>query len=711
MFGIESFNISFKYNVWYLMIFAVLAFITAYIYYWRTNPVLSLKLRTYLTINRFLMLFFLLLLLFDPNIVFTYLKTMKPINLIFVDESASMSFNDNFNRKKQVTDLLSKLDNEGLLKNSKIYRFSDKVDEADVQTIMSSKFSGAATNFEKIFSTKDENINPVLLTIISDGQMNSGESPFPAIDKKRIPILTYGVGNPKAYDIEINKILAQDVVFVDNQTRVSAVVKASCDNSNAFNVSLLDDGKLVSQKNVSFGKNESIKTVNFDYTPKSIGEKKLSIAINSNGDLSSENNHKEFYLKVLDDKQRIVILSGSPSADLSFIMNSFKNNPKNKVSTVTQIGENKFLEKGDVSKILDSSDVLVMVGFPNSQTSDVLLKKASELCSKKSTLFVLSANVDILKLKNLQKNLSFSIDNISSNYLEVQPSVVSEQSSNALLANNSQAPLEAWNNLPPVYYNTSEFKAKPESEVLAKVRVKTTKLNYPLIISRKIGQKRDIAILAKDIWKWKLQTAKKNIDIFDRFLNNTAKWLFITDDNAKFTVKTDKKLYYSGEQVNFSASFYDDALNPIENAEIYVNIKSTNNNQKVFLNSVGMGVYEVTVKNLKPGEFSFEGIAKTENKTTKSLGNFAINKVNIEYVNPALNSDFLRSLSAASGGKYFQYGKESDLINEITKRLKNSSYDKEIRVNYNLIDSIWIVILFSIMAGIEWFIRKRNGML
>jgi len=63
----------------------------------------------------------------------------------------------------------------------------------------------------------------------------------------------------------------------------------------------------------------------------------------------------------------------------------------------------------------------------------------------------------------------------------------------------------------------------------------------PLIVSRKLGNKRSIAVLAKDIWKWKLQTATKNLDLFDRFINSSVKWLNTSEDQKQVNIKTSKK--------------------------------------------------------------------------------------------------------------------------------------------------------------------------
>ena len=158
-----------------------------------------------------------------------------------------------------------------------------------------------------------------------------------------------------------------------------------------------------------------------------------------------------------------------------------------------------------------------------------------------------------------------------------------------MLQNKSSDPVAVWNNLPPVYQLFSEFTPKPESEIVAKVKMNNIPTNKPLILSRRLGNQRSIAVLAKDIWKWKLQTALKDQDVFDRFILNSVKWLNSPDDKKRVQIKTVKKLFSLGEEVEFTAQIYDDSFNPVSDAEVKVKVKNDKDNFELNLNSLGNG--------------------------------------------------------------------------------------------------------------------------
>ena len=84
-----------------------------------------------------------------------------------------------------------------------------------------------------------------------------------------------------------------------------------------------------------------------------------------------------------------------------------------------------------------------------------------------------------------------------------------------------------------------------------------------------------------------MQTSDKNLNLFDSFILNSAKWLNTNDNKNNVSIKTSKKNYSLGEPVEFSAEVYDEALNPVSDAEIKVQIQGNNSKDEIILNSLG----------------------------------------------------------------------------------------------------------------------------
>ncbi|MEJ2617201.1 MAG: hypothetical protein P8Z35_19780 [Ignavibacteriaceae bacterium] len=380
------------------------------------------------------------------------------------------------------------------------------------------------------------------------------------------------------------------------------------------------------------------------------------------------------------------------------------------VNSITQIAQNNFLEKNNRKELIDSSQIIFLIGFPTKQTPDELLHEVYDAIKNKNKPFfiTLSGRTDFLRLRQLQGELPFIASNPSSGFTEVQPNISVSESDNPLLQNNAQNPIEAWNNLPPVYQPRANYK----DEIISTVKINNVPINSPLIVSRILGSKRSIAVLAKDIWKWKLQTADDNLNLFDNFILNSVKWLNTSSKQKQVTIKTSKKNYSSGENIDFTGQVYDETFNPVSDAEVKVQVKGEKGNYNLTLSAVGNGLYEGSLRINKPGNYTYSGEAiQNEKILGTDAGKFNIGEVDIEMINSQMNYSFLSSLANETGGKFFDTSDDSQLFSIIKNLNKKASKEKTIVSEIKLWSNEWLMAIAILLFALEWFFRKRAGML
>jgi hypothetical protein len=716
MFGIDNLKISLTFNP-FLFILAVILFIgfTVFIYRYTVPQISNLK-KTLLTVLRILSLSLLLLAIFEPTLAITKKNILRPITLFFIDNSKSILADGESKKDRKILSIVDELKQIDLIHSTHLKSFGSKIVDINPDSVDKLSFKEGSTNFSNIFKNiADDKNNISAAVIISDGVITDGSNPFYMVEKSGVPIYTVGVGDTtKRKDAEIKNVIYNEFIYAETQTSLTATIFNEGYANRTVNLSFYENDLLLEQQNVTLSP-YGIQNIQLNYTPKTSGEKKLTLSLSGLEDeYSKANNKKVFYINVLSNKVKVLLLAGSPSSDLSFIKNTLLTDNNLSINSITQIGLDKYLEKNNREKILDSADVLMLIGFPSKETSPEILNKAASLISDKNIpyFFVLSGSTDFSKLNQIKKDLPFVLNNFGNNFLEVQPNVSSDQIKNPLLQNNNSDPVAAWNNLPPVYQPFSEFTPKPESEVVAKVKMNNIPTNKPLILSRRLGNQRSIAVLAKDIWKWKLQTAFKDQDVFDRFILNCVKWLNSPDDKKRVQIKTVKKLFSLDEEVEFTAQIYDDAFNPVSDAEVKVKVKNDKDNFELNLNSLGNGLYEGMLQANKPGNYSFIGEAKLNNKLLgKDNGLFNIGEIDIEMMNPRMDYEFLNTLANISGGKYFNPDQYKSLFNLLSDLNSKSSKEKIDTKEYSLWSNEFLMIAIIILFGIEWFIRKREGML
>ena len=509
-------------------------------------------------------------------------------------------------------------------------------------------------------------------------------------------------------------ILYNEYIYAQTPTTIQGTILNNGFGNQNVNVSFYENDLLVEQKTIKLS-TDGVQNINFTYTPQTGGEKKLTMEIsNLKGEFTAANNKKIFYINVLSNKIKVLLVSGAPSADLSFIKNTLTEDKNLSVNSITQIAQNNFLEKNNRKEIIDSSQIIFLIGFPTSQTSDDLINEVYDAINNKNKPFfiILSGRTDFSRLKRLQSELPFVATKPTSGFTEIQPNIPSSESDNPLIQNNAQNPIEAWNNLPPVYQPHANYKAKPEDEIISTVKINNVPINSPLIVSRVLGSKRSIAVLAKDIWKWKLQTADDNLNLFDNFILNSVKWLNTSSKQKQVTIKTSRKNYSSGENIDFTGQVYDETFNPVSNAEVKVQINGEKDNYNLTLSAIGNGLYVGDLQINKAGNYRYSGEA-TQNgkKLGTDAGKFNIGEVDIEMINPQMNYSFLSSLANETGGKFFNSSNDNQLFSIIKNLNKRTSKEKTIVSEIKLWSNEWLMAIAILLFALEWFFRKRAGML
>ena len=163
-----------------------------------------------------------------------------------------------------------------------------------------------------------------MAVLLSDGNLAMKDEP-----SKRLPLVAVPVGDPKGYkDILIKAVQAPAMAFRGREVVIDITVKGYGYKGLTFPVHLKDGSKLITAKNVSFNDHAAEVTIPLSFTPGELGPHYLSVGVPPQfGESLTANNTVKFSLKVMRDKIRILMISGSPSLSYRFMRVAFKNDP------------------------------------------------------------------------------------------------------------------------------------------------------------------------------------------------------------------------------------------------------------------------------------------------------------------------------------------------------------------------------------------------
>lgn len=707
----ESISISIQPNLFFVLLGAIFLFAYSYFVYKYTIPRVPSYVKIILIALRSLAIILILCLIFEPIITLTRKKIIVPKIFLFNDNSNSIAAKDSLKRLDENIALLENLETLGK-EHVELFTFGLKPKHISFDSLNRIKYNEPITNFSKAVSllkNSEENISAAV--IISDGIITDGSNPIYEAEKLQFPIFTIGIGDTAAQkDILVKDVLFNQYIYADNQTEIEALIWQTGFNKNIVRASLFEEDKLIQTKDVEL--NESgLTKVKFDYTPTRADEKKLRISISQlNGESNFSNNQKTFFVNVLKNKIKVALISGSPSPDLSVISQALNNDKNIEVKKIIQVSANKFWDNPKSTDI-DSANILFLVDFPLSNTPQNFVDQVFSSIELKSKPYfiLLSHNTDLRRLRNYEKVLPFSFKNITDNYVQIQPSLFS--STITSIFSNSAFQNE-WINLPPLTKSASDFIPKPGSDVLVKGTIRNFSSNEPIIVTSNIGNQRSVAILAGDIWRWQLLAAEKNPLFFQNFINNISKWLNAAGSQQQFFVKTSKKIYPSGDIVEFTAELYDQTFSPIDSAKINLIVYHENQKFQLSFNKVRAGLFQTSLALSKEGNYYYEAEAHFNGTVLKSSkGRFSVGEINIEKLNTCMDINFLKQLANSNNGEFYFINSSAHLKERLKELLASLTKEKIILYEINLRTDKYIMLIIIFLLGLEWFIRKRMGMI
>ena len=223
-----------------------------------------------------------------------------------------------------------------------------------------------------------------------------------------------------------------------------------------------------------------------------------------------------------------------------------------------------------------------------------------------------------------------------------------------------------------------------------------------------------MAITGYGIWRWRLmaQGTPQTEKLLATFLSNSIRWLTTRDDNRPVKVTPTKDAYTQGEPVEFVGQVYDANAKPVENAQLKVTARREGKEYTTTLRPIGNGRYEGVLEGLNEGDYSFSAAANTEGQPLgDDAGRFSVGELALEFQDTRMNAQLLRQLAGRTGGKFYTPQTFANLVDEL--RNTPTFVPKEIHSaqEYELWHWKYMLALVVLLFAMEWFVRKRAGML
>ncbi len=720
-----SIGISGSYSVMILAI--IIAVIISYFYYRRTVPAISRLVKTLLFLLRSFALSLLLFIIFEPLFTRITGSTEPPAIAVILDNSISAGLKDaKFDRKKIYRNILRKTDLQENFEDIKTIAFDNSFRFIENIAFDSLDFRGQSTNISKALNWVAEDLkseNTAAVVMVTDGVFNTGNNPLYPAEKLAKPVFVIGVGDtsyPK--DISVVSLIANEIVHLNSVVPVNVNLQVNGFQGKEVSVFLYEDKKKIAEQKIQIHENNETITLTFEYKANREGIHKITAEAKALDDeLTTANNIVSDFIEVTSAKKNIMIIAGAPGPDLSFIKNAIEQSKGAKIKAFVQKKKSAFYGRIPGEADFNAADVIFLIGFPNKYSPDNVLNLLKSSLEKGKSLFLIaSADLSWKKLKIIETHLPFTI--LAANNKEYQAiAKFNEQSlNNPLLRTISGVKnLTEWNELPPLFRTEVFVKSKPRAEIIAKVKVNDIVLNEPLIITSSNDNQKTLAVLGYGIYRWRLlgyaqsqYQGKITEDLFTAFINNSVAWLTSDANKKKVIIKPAKSNFKRNEKIEFIAQVYDAAFNPVDNANVNLKLRDGDNQFELTLYPLGNGQYSGYTENLSEGDYYFSGNASVNGKNLGSdKGRFSVGDVPLEYQNLRMNKSLLSEIAQRTGGKFYFNDNVDELVRDIKKIPQFKPRSKTVKIELPLWNLPVILAVIIFLFAIEWFFRKRFGLL
>lgn len=677
---------------WYWLLAALIGAAYAFLLYFRQkklqNKAIILAVASFLRGSSVALL---VLLLLNPFIKSEEKVTEEPLLLLARDRSTSMPADSKLeNLANQLGD---KVRPEFLSFGGKTRKGWENPKNQDASTNISELFKSIGLQYGS---------RPLAgLVVETDGIFNQGESPLQLAMQLQIPIYFIARGDTQPIrDIGINETKVNSIVFKGLSFPIDVQLKASLLSDKMAEVTVFElsqgNKKAIGRQSYKVTKEQELKDLSFIVEANESGLKHFRVEVKVNGrDVVPENNYRDFYVEVLENRTRILLLAAAPHPDIAVIRQALESLPQYELSL-------KWAKQP--VQLTEEPDLIILHQFPTASSSSSpwlkLIQTKDWPC-----WYITGSQTSLIHFNQLQPSLKITTRSNTTN--KAMASWLS--SFNLFVVDPAVSSNLA--NYPPLDVPFGEYQQAVNLSSMLTQRIGNVESTFPLwAFTTNISPRRAFTT-GEGFWRWKLHEAEteSEVDLTFELIRKTISYLSIKEEKTRFKANSSKKLYSTREAIPFSAELYNKSYESINEPEVRLVITNSKKEQFKYSFSKTDKRYSLNIGSLPEDDYSYQAQVEFEQEKFIVNGGFNVAAVNLENLQTRANHELLRQIANATGGRLITEKDSPFLLDELKKqnRLQPISYYEQ-KVS-DLIQQKWLMALILLFLTIEWFIRRLSG--
>ena len=545
----------------------------------------------------------------------------------------------------------------------------------------------------------DQNLGAVVFA--TDGIYNEGKDPRYANRSFTAPLYTIAMGDTTPdRDLAIRQVFYNNIAYLGDKASIQVDITAyNCEGSRSTlsiqHISA-DKREILAEVPFTIGSEDHFTTLELAIPQSFTGLQRYRAMVTSlQGEKSLVNNRKDFFIDVIDARQKILILAASPHPDIAAIKSSLEKNKNYEIETA--------LLKG-FKGMIDDYDFIILHQLPARGLDDTAVLREINV-KKKPRMIVVGAQSNLGALNQFQSLVSIKPKTGSLNEVQaIENSAFSYFNTSDLLKQNI-------NRFPPMDAPFADYSVSAGAEVLLYQRIGKIETDFPLlVIGEEVGIKSAI-LCAEGLWRWKLfnYLQFEHSDIFDELVSKSIQYVALKEDKRKFRVFQADNLLAENEDALFDAEFYNQSYQLINDPDITMTIYNSKREAFNFGFSRKNDAYVLDAGRLPVDDYTWTASTQWEGEKHSASGQFSVQAIEKESYATVANHDLLAGLASATAGQMLYPSEVSQLTSILRENSQLKPLYYRIIQTRSAIHLKWIFILLCGLLVLEWSLRRYLG--
>lgn len=613
-------------------------------------------------------------------------ETQNPIIIVAIDNSSSMVMQKDSSEIKK--DFLVKL--AALKKNiSKNYEvktilFGNKTNSTNNDPTFTEKetdISNLISEIENNFS--NQNIGALILA--TDGIYDKGANPLYVSEKLNFPIYPIAFGDTNDLkDVAIQKINHNQIAYLGNSFPAEAIVTAKNFKGKEVVVSLVQNQTEKAKQNLTINSDNFLATCNFTFNANTAGVSKYTIKVTVLEDeKNSLNNQQSFFIDVIDNKEKILLLSTNPHPDIAAIKDAILGSTSYEV---------EYGLTSEFKKPLKPYSLVILHGAPTNQNSIINDAKINSIPlwiinpTSPDNLMGIKINSAINKFNDAETyvNKSFGLFTLSDELKKFAKE------------------------LPAIKTFFGNYSLGNGSNAMLYQRIGVVETENPMLIFSETNGLKNALFIGDGLWKWRMRDFSEhtNHNLFNELISKSVQYLSVKSDKSFFRV-TAPKTINENENIEIGAEVYNKSYELVTEPDVTLILSNPEGKKFNYTFSKSANAHKLNIGLLPFSEYKYEAKVNVNGELFIKYGTIVVKEIVSEKINTVANHQLLNSMAKRTGGKLVYRFELEKLENEIFKNdlIKPITYSQN---NTTLLmDLKWLFWIILIFLSLEWYFRKR----